>query len=150
MNPIKSIVILSVVFLMSCTSSVNEKTMNYKDRSDFQPFKLIDNRKSKWADVRVSFDSWGWLKKTHGDNVDGYYLNGYGVQGLVLAARVLKRLPAYTSTMDLNSEGDTCYMIFQNYDEAIETIQIASEMINDKSLLVESIKIAKEYRLNEI
>lgn len=143
----KLFIILLTVLLMSCTSSDPTDVGNH---SDFQPFTFVDNSQSKWGDLRVSFDNWEWLKETHGDDIDGYYLNGYGVQGLVLAARLLKGLPAYTPTMELNSEGDTCYLIFQSYDEAIETIQIASEMINNKSFLLQSIKVAKHHRLNEI
>jgi hypothetical protein len=141
--------LIFLILLISCSTSAQEKTVSQIEKPKFHPFELIDNRESEWSDVRISFDNWDWLKETHGDEINGYYLNGYGVQGLVLAARVLKGLPIYTDTMDPNSEGDTCYIIFEDYDEAIETIQIAAEMINDKSIILKSIDTARENGFDE-
>jgi len=145
----KNLLILSLILLISFSTSAQERIVNQSEESKFHPFELIDNRESQWSDVRVSFNNWDWLKETHGDEINGYYLNGYGVQSLVLAARLLKGLPAYSDTMEPNSEGDTCYLIFGSYDEAVETIQIASEMINDKNLILKAIDSARENELEE-
>ncbi len=111
----------------------------------------MDYRQTELRDVRVSFNNWNWINDRYGDEINGYYLDdGYGVQGLVLAARVLKGLPAYTNTMVPDSEGGTCYIIFGDYEEAVETIRIASEMINDKALILKAIDIARENGFNEL
>lgn len=117
--------------------------------SDFHPFKLVDSRETEWADVRISFDDWDWLKEKYGDEFDDYSFNGYGIQGLVFAARVLKGLPAASDTMDPNSETSTCYIHFKTYEEAIETIKIAFEMINSKRLILKSIKVARNEGFDE-
>ncbi len=119
------------------------------DASEFQPFELVDGRDTRWADVRISFDDWEWLRKEYGDDINGYSLNGYGVQGLVLATRIINGLPAYTESMDPNSEINTCYIHFKKYDEAIETIKLASEMINDKRLIIEAIEVAQKEGFDE-
>jgi hypothetical protein len=59
------------------------------DRTTFAPVEVIDQRDSEWKEVRLSFDAWEGLHGLcGGDSVDGYYRNGHGVQGLVMACRL--------------------------------------------------------------
>src|SRR5262245_36326515 len=57
------------------------------DRTTFAPFVLRDCRSTQWSDVRLTFSNWDFMAKlAGGDSLDGYHLNGYGVEGLVKAA----------------------------------------------------------------
>ena len=50
---------------------------------------LTDARESECQDVRLCFHDWDWFRDTYGsESVEDYYFNGYGVEGLVKAARV--------------------------------------------------------------
>ncbi len=145
----KYLLISLTLLLTSFEIQAQEITVTQIEQSKFYPFELIDNRESEWSDVRISFSNWDWLKEKYGNEIEGYYLNGYGIQGLVLAARILKGLPAYSATMEPMSEGDTCFILFGDYSEAIETVTIASEMINDKSLIMQSITVARDNGFEE-
>jgi hypothetical protein len=72
-------------------------------------------------------------------------LNGYGVEGLVVAARQLNGLDPESSTLDRNSEGDTCYIHFSDFDDAVRTAEVSSKMIRDIELLRKAIVTAKEH-----
>lgn len=121
-----------------------------RDRTTFSPFILEDARDSEWEDVRLEFSDWPWLKALcGGDDIDGYYLNGYGVQGLVLATRLLHGLVPAVETMHLNSEGGTCYIHFTEFDEAVRTATLCAAMIRDKKLLRQAAAVAKEKRLGD-
>lgn len=121
-----------------------------KDETTFAPFVLIDARDQPWADVRLSFSQWDWLREQYGtDEIDDYYLNGYGVQGLVLAARINAGLEAYAEGMEPNSEGDTCYIHFSNLASAVETARLAQTMISNEAMLKKMITIARENDLED-
>lgn len=119
---------------------------NSTDRTTFAPFVLHDCRQSKWNDLRLEFSNWAWLHKQCGGNeLDEYYLNGYGVEGLVMAARQLNGLDPDSPAMNRNSEGDACYIHFSDFDEAVQTAEISAKMIRDMKLLREAVATAKEH-----
>ena len=54
-------------------------------RQTFFPFIFQDDRVST-GDVRLLFGNWEWLDNAMGgDSFEGYYLNGYGVEGIIRA-----------------------------------------------------------------
>jgi hypothetical protein len=115
------------------------------DRKTFAPFILHDCRDTEWKDVRLEFSDWDWLHDFCGGNTVGdYYLNGPGVEGLVMATRVLNGLDPDPDTMDPNSEGDACYIHFSDFDEAVRTATLCAAMIKDKALLSQAAAKAEE------
>ena len=121
-----------------------------RDKTTFAPFELIDCRDTEWADVRLSFDDWSWLSETYStDSIEGYYLNGYGIQGLVLASRIAAGLDLYPDGLDPNSEGDTMFFHFSDLDMALETAKLAQEMILDREKIVAMIGVARENDLED-
>ena len=121
-----------------------------KDATTFARFELIDGRSQPWNDVRLSFNDWDWVREKHGtDSIEGYYLNGYGLQGLVLAARIHAGLDAYPEGMEPNSEGDTCYIHFPNIDLAVETASLSQAVITDTEKLKMMVAVARENDLEE-
>ncbi len=115
------------------------------DRTTFAPFALLNALDTEWKDVRLAFEDWDWLKQTHGtDTIDDYYLNGTGVQGLVLAARLTAGLEAVTDGMECDSEGDTCYIHFKTVEEAVKTAELAFEMIQDEKKIRSLIPVSDE------
>jgi len=121
-----------------------------RDKTTFAPFELIDCRDTEWSDVRLSFSDWSWLHETHGtDTIDDWYLNGYGVQGLVLAARVAAGLNAFPEGLEPNSEGDTCFIHFEDLDLAVETAQLGQAMIGDRDKVTALVAVARENDLED-
>jgi hypothetical protein len=115
------------------------------DKLTFAPFTLIDARESKWKDVRLSFHDWDWFKATYGsDTVHEYYFNGYGVEGLVKAARLHAGLDPDAEGIDYDSEGDACFVHFSDLDEAVKTAEISAEMMRDRNKLVQMIALARQ------
>ncbi len=124
--------------------------MSNIDKTTYYPFEIIDCRDSEWNDVRLSFDDWSWFKETYKtDTINDYYMNGYGIQGLVLASRIAVGLDAYPDDLEPDSEGDTCFLIFQDYDSAIETAKLAKEMISSQAAIEKMIVIARENDLED-
>ncbi len=120
------------------------------DRTTFAPFILRDARDQPWKDVRLEFSDWAWLQKeVGGDSIGGYYLNGPGVQGLVLAARQISGLEPVVNGMDLNSEGDTCYIHFTDFDEAVRTAELSLSMIKDSVKREEAASVAANSGLGD-
>jgi hypothetical protein len=115
------------------------------DRTTFAPFVLHDCRETEWKDVRLEFSDWDWLHDfCGGDRIDDYYLNGPGVEGLVMAARLLNGLEPVAGTMDPNSEGDACYLHFNDLDEALRTATLSAATLKDKALLRQAVATAQE------
>ncbi|MBL9178397.1 MAG: hypothetical protein JNM65_10055 [Verrucomicrobiaceae bacterium] len=111
------------------------------DRTTFAPFVLQDCGE----EVRLMFSDWDWLrKKCGGDSIGDYYLNGPGVEGLVMATRRMNGLTPDPDTMDPNSEGDACYIHFTDFDEAVQTASLCKQMIQDLKLIRKAAKIAEE------
>src|SRR5262249_34701624 len=100
------------------------------DRTTFAPVELIDQRDSEWRDVRLSFAAWEALHELcGGDSLDGYYLNGHGVQGLVMACRLHAGLDPEAEGIIYNSEGDACFIHFSNLEDAVQTARLAADML---------------------
>lgn len=117
-----------------------------QDRTTFAPFKLQNCLATEWADVRLSFDDWGFLHGLMGtDTVDGYYLNGYGVEGLVRAALLAAGGDPDGDEMHGNSEGDTCYLHFTSLESAVAAATAAAAMMKSRERVAELIKIAREH-----
>lgn len=115
------------------------------DRATFAPFVLHDCRTTEWKDVRLEFSDWDWLNEfCGGDSIGDYYLNGPGVEGLVIATRLLNGLDPESDTMNLNSEGDACYIHFSDFDDAVQTAALCATMIKDKALLTQAAATAAE------
>lgn len=114
------------------------------DKESFSPFVLHNCLDTEWKDVRLSFDDWGLFQMIYGsDTVDGYYMNGYGVEGLVKAALFDNQIDPDGEGFNYDSEGDTCYIHFTTLELAIRVAHIASSMIKDKDHLMKAIKIAR-------
>ena len=119
------------------------------DKTTFAPFVLVDCR-TEWSEVRLSFNAWKWFEETHEtDTIDDYYMNGYGIQGLVIAARVAAGLSRYPDGMEPNSEGDTCYIHFSDLETAVETAQLGQEMIQDRTKIAAMIVVARKNDLED-
>ena len=115
------------------------------DETTFAPFVLENKLESEWKDVRLAFDAWERLHEMYDeDSLDGYDLNGYGLQGLVMACRLHAGLEVRAEGIHYNSEGDTCYIHFSRLEDAVETARLASEMLEDRKKLVEMIAIARD------
>jgi hypothetical protein len=95
------------------------------------------------------FYDWNWLFATYAadlneEAIDGYYMNGPGVEGLVRAVRFASgRYPDESGTFS-NSEGDTCIIQFATLDEAAHVAELASDMIKDLPKLRAAIKVARD------
>jgi hypothetical protein len=114
------------------------------DQSTFAPFVLRNALDTKWEDVRLEFSNWEWLHARYGDMVDDYYLNGYGVEGLVKAARYANGLDPYVAGVHFNSEGDACYIHFKSMEEALRTASLSVETISSIEGLKAAIQLAEE------
>jgi hypothetical protein len=115
------------------------------DAKTYAPFKLQNALDTKWKDIRLSFDDWGWIQSTYGtDMIDGYYMNGYGIEGLVKAALFANGLNPDDEETQYDSEGDTCYIHFKDLEQAARAAELAAAMLGDSHTLAELIKIARE------
>ena len=105
-----------------------------RDAKSFAPFVLIDCRNTEWKDIRLEFSDHDWTQTNVGDDhIGDCYLNGYGIQGLVIAARVNAGHEPFPPGMQPNSEGGTCYIHFADLETAVETAALAHDMIHDPS-----------------
>jgi hypothetical protein len=92
--------------------------------------------------VRLSFFDWGWLEKQHGSiEIDGYYMNGPGVEGLVQAVMFANKIES--DDIEGDSEGDACLLYFPNVALATRVGQLAAAMIKDRAQLAKTIEIAR-------
>src|SRR5262245_45245227 len=109
---------------------MGEPTFDEKgfDRTTFKPFALRDCRATQWKDVRLTFNDWDGIRAiAGGDSIDGYHLNGYGVEGLVKAAMVGVGLDVDDGGIQTNSEGDTCNIHFTDFALAVKAAAAAAE-----------------------
>lgn len=117
-----------------------------RDATTFAPIILIDFRDTQWKEVHLSFDNWdALLAVAEGEDVDGYYLNGYGVQCLVMACRANAGLEVETEGIVYDSEANTCFIHFTELDEAVRTAELLQPILQDKSRLEEMVHIAREH-----
>ena len=93
--------------------------------------------------VRLSFFDWEWLEKKHGSiEIDGYYMNGPGVEGLVRAVMFANDIP--TDEIEGDSEGDACLLYFTQADLATRVAHLAAAVIKDRAQLAKTIEIARD------
>lgn len=124
-----------------------------RDDTTFAPFILHDWRDSEFQDVRLEFSNWEFLQKTVGDDypdLGDYYLNGPGVQGLVIAARILAGLDPMPAGFEPNSEAGACYMHFGDLETAVETAELAQAMITDRARIEECAQVAMDEGLDDM
>lgn len=85
---------------------------------------------TEWKDVHLSFDNWSFIQEQYGtDNIDDYYLNGYGVEGLVKAVLFDEKIDTENEEIYYKSKGDTCYIHFATLDMAARVAERASSII---------------------
>ena len=114
------------------------------DRTTFAPFWLRDARTTEWQDVRLGFHDWEWFHSHHAtDTIDGYSMNGYGLEGLLKAIRWKASRPVEGPGIDYDSEGDTCFVHFKNLDEAIWTAEQALQFLSSRETLADLIAVAR-------
>ena len=134
------------------SKDMNEPVFDEKgyDRRTFAPFCLQNCLNTEWNDVRLFFNDWSWFARRYGtDSIDSYYLNGYGVQGLVQAAMIADAIHVPEDRVHFNSEGDTCYIHFRDLDVAIQAAKTASSMIKDVEQIKRMIEIARTHGLED-
>ncbi|MDB5385914.1 MAG: hypothetical protein JWM11_1560 [Planctomycetaceae bacterium] len=112
------------------------------DKTTFAPVELSKHPEGAYIQFLVC--DWGRIHGAFGDTVDDYYLNGYGIEGLVMACRLHAGLEPEADNMEYNSEGDACYICFENLDDAVETAQLVSQTLNDRKTLEAMISVARE------
>ena len=119
------------------------------DRTTFAPFCLENCLNTKWNDVRLFFDDWNWLERQYGaESIDGYYLNGYGIQGLVEATLIAEGITMSDGRIHFNSEADGCNVHFKDLGLALQAAGAASAMIRDVNQFRKMIAIARERGLD--
>ncbi len=115
------------------------------DEKTYFPFKLQNCLATEWSDVRLFFENWSWLHEKHGgDEIDDYYLNGYGVEGLVKAVLFNAKFDIENEEIEFNSEGSTCYIHFKKLEMAVSAAELASSMISDTKATKKMIAVAIE------
>src|SRR5262249_55110247 len=119
------------------------------DRTTYAPFGLQNCLNTKWNDVRLFFDDWSWFQRKYGaESIDGYYLNGYGIQGLVEATLIASGLTVPEGRIQFDSEADACNVHFKDLDIARQAASAAAAMIHDGDQLRKMIVIARERGLD--
>jgi hypothetical protein len=122
-----------------------------RDAKTFAPFVLIDCRDTEWKDVRLEFSDHEWTQANIGsDYIGDCYLNGYGIQGLVIAARVNAGLDPVPDGMEPDSEADTCYIHFADLETALETATLAHAMIHDREKRKACAELAVEEEFDDM
>ena len=130
---------------------ITDSSTYRRDDKTCAPFVLHDWRESESKDVRLEFNNWDLLQAKVGDDrIGDYYLNGPGVQGLVIGARILAGLDPMPAGMMPNSEGDTCYIHFGDMDTAIETARLAQAMIGDRTKIEACAQVAADEGFDDI
>ena len=120
------------------------------DRQTFAPFVLDNWLDTKWNHVRLFFDDATWLNRKYGtDSIAGYYLNGYGIQGLVEAALIAANIQVPPDRIKFDSEADTCNIYFKDLDVAVKAAQVAASMIQDRNRIEKMIEVAREHGLED-
>jgi len=127
---------------------MTEPTFDAKgfDRTTFAPFELHDCRSTQWNDVRLTFHDWDAVHAlAGGESLEGYYLNGYGVEGLVKAAMLGAGVDPERDDIHGNSEGDTCNLHFQDLETAVKAAGAARAMMASKEALLAAVAVAREH-----
>ena len=129
------------------------KTPYFEDGSDtktFAPFVLEDCGDVFDVDIRLTFGDWGFLLDVVGAEViDGYYLNGYGLQGLLKAARFDAGIQTSNGRIEYNSEGDILLVLFTDMEDACTTAELAQAMCLDGRRIRALVAIARREGFEE-
>ena len=121
-----------------------------KDSTSYAPFTLEDCRATQWQDLRLSFDDWEWLQQRYGDEpIDDYYLNGYGLEGLIKAMLLKQGTDLESDEISFNFEGDTCYIHFKDLHQAVNTATRAARMMASEQEIKHMIQLAREAGFEE-
>lgn len=118
-----------------------------RDIKTYAPFVLTERGEQ---DFIVQFYDWDWIFSTYSADVvdgsiDGYYMNGPGIEGLVRAAILRSGLDEDALNIFYNSEGNTCFIEFKSLDEAARVAEISAAMINDRTSLLAMIRVARSH-----
>jgi hypothetical protein len=123
------------------------------DRQTYAPFHLGDARGRPFhldgtPPFHLMFYDWHWLFATYAadlkdGSIDGYYMNGPNVEGLVRAVRFASGRYPDESGLFFNSEGDACMVQLPTLDEATHVAELAAGMIKDRQKLLDAIKTAR-------
>jgi hypothetical protein len=96
--------------------------------------------------VRLVFADWEWLEsRIPGNLVDGYYLNGSSLEGLIKAVRWEAGLEPESDFIEYNSEGDVCLVEFEDASEAKITASLTWEMLHDVERVRHAVRVAREH-----
>ena len=115
------------------------------DAKTFAPFTLQNCLATEWEDVRLSFSDWAWFQeKFKTDTIDDYYMNGYGVEGLVKAVLFAGNIDPDDEEIVYNSEGDACNIHFKTLAFAVHAAELSVAMVKNKKTLAAAIVIARE------
>jgi hypothetical protein len=118
-----------------------------RDRTSYAPFEL--GKIGGGPEYFLQFHDWDWLFTNYtadvvDGSINGYYLNGPGVEGLVRAALLEDGMDPDSLGMFCNSEGDCCLIEFgSQLDLAFRTAQLAADMIRDRQKLLNAIAVAR-------
>lgn len=104
------------------------------DRTTYPHVTLTDLR-AEGGTVTLQFDDWDYLKELTGgeDLLDHYYINGYGVEGILQAARLRAGLPIDAEGIVYCSEGSACMVRFKSLDDAEATARRLSNALKKRS-----------------
>ncbi|GHB97934.1 hypothetical protein [Cerasicoccus arenae] len=130
------------------------KTPNFTvegiDFKTFSPFILHNDLETESKNIRLEFSNWEWLEAEYSDSdTNDYYLNGYGMEGLVKAVRIIAGLPPEPESIEYDSEDDTCNIHFSDLDDARQTAELASAMITTYKKLLQAIQVARDNDLED-
>ncbi len=115
------------------------------DAKTYAPFTLMNCLATEWEDVRLSFSDWAWFQQKYKtDTIDDYYMNGYGIEGLVKAALFAAKIDPEDEEIDYNSEGDACNIHFKTLAFAVRAAELSVAMVKDKKTITAAIEIARE------
>ena len=124
------------------------------DEKTYAPFCVGDMRGRPHDDetppFHLMFHDWDWLFAAYAAHldaegyIDGYYMNGPNVEGLVRAVRFASGRYPDKSGLFFNSEGDTCIVQFGELEEAVHVAELAADMIKDRQKLLAAITIARD------
>ena len=124
------------------------------DRTTYAPFELSKSRRAQSPDFIVQFEAWEWLHTAFAADlidgeIDGYYMNGHSVEGLVKAAMFANGVNLESPGISYSSEGDTCCILVRNLDEAVRVAELAADLFKDRQRLRAMIAVARDQGFEE-
>lgn len=110
---------------------------NQRDSRTFAPFQLSKGECSTGAEYfTLMFSDFRWLENNLDlSTIGSYDLNGYGVQGLIKAARLHAGLASSKDSITYDSEAGACFIYFNSIEDACVTAELAqSTFLHDEAL----------------